>query len=236
MPRPSAAGPRVGAPGPVSDGADRGLKRFTTTMVGQKRGMILRRLLLTLALAGLGVLVVALPAAARAAPPSSIAPGAPGSTPDWAPADKHGFGTSMTRASKVWFTLEGGELTEVYYPRLDTPSFRDLQFVGQRRPQLHDARARFHDPADRADGRSQPELRADQHRQAPPLASDQELRQRPEPLERPDRRALPVADRAGRTGCTCSPTLRSTTTAPTTAAPARPPDCSRGTVTSPRRS
>jgi glucoamylase len=29
----------------------------------------------------------------------------------------------------VWFTLEGGELSEVYYPRLDTPSFRDLQFV-----------------------------------------------------------------------------------------------------------
>jgi hypothetical protein len=29
----------------------------------------------------------------------------------------------------VWFTLEGGELSEVYYPTLDTPSFRDLQFV-----------------------------------------------------------------------------------------------------------
>ena len=58
-----------------------------------------------------------------------VAPGAPGATADWAPADKHGFGTSRTAASKVWFTLESGELTEVYYPRLDTPSYRDLQFV-----------------------------------------------------------------------------------------------------------
>ena len=58
-----------------------------------------------------------------------VAPGAPGAKADWAPADKHGFGTSKTLASKVWFTLEGGELTEVYYPRLDTPSYRDLQFV-----------------------------------------------------------------------------------------------------------
>jgi glucoamylase len=60
---------------------------------------------------------------------SGVAPGAPGATADWAPADKHGFGTSKTLASKVWFTLESGELTEVYYPRLDTPSYRDLQFV-----------------------------------------------------------------------------------------------------------
>jgi glucoamylase len=57
------------------------------------------------------------------------APGAPGAKPDFAPADKHGFGTSTTPASKVWFTLEGGALSEIYYPRLDTPSFRDLQFV-----------------------------------------------------------------------------------------------------------
>jgi glucoamylase len=48
---------------------------------------------------------------------------------NWTPADKQGFGTSTTRASRVWFTLEKGELTEVYFPRIDTPSFRDLQFV-----------------------------------------------------------------------------------------------------------
>ena len=35
-----------------------------------------------------------------------VAPGAPGAKADWAPADKHGFGTSRTTASKVWFTYK----------------------------------------------------------------------------------------------------------------------------------
>ena len=75
------------------------------------------------------LLVLGLVAAGARAASGGVAPGAPGQKPDWLPADKHGFGTSTTRASKVWFTLEGGELSEEYYPRLDTPSFRDLQFV-----------------------------------------------------------------------------------------------------------
>ena len=48
---------------------------------------------------------------------------------DWLPANKTGFGTSHTTASSVWFTLQGGRLSEVYYPRLDTPSVRNLDFV-----------------------------------------------------------------------------------------------------------
>jgi glucoamylase len=47
----------------------------------------------------------------------------------WTEADKDGFGTSTTPASKVWYTLNKGELTEVYYPDLGTPSVRDLQFI-----------------------------------------------------------------------------------------------------------
>jgi glucoamylase len=57
------------------------------------------------------------------------APGAPGGEADYLPADKTGFGTSRSRASKVWYTLEGGELSEVYYPNLSTPSTRELQLV-----------------------------------------------------------------------------------------------------------
>jgi len=60
---------------------------------------------------------------------SSVAPGAPGAAATWTPADKHGFGTATGTASKVWYTLEHGELTEVYYPDLGTPSLRDLQFI-----------------------------------------------------------------------------------------------------------
>jgi glucoamylase len=58
-----------------------------------------------------------------------VAPGGPGAKADWLPADKSGFGTSHTTLSKVWFTLEGDRLSEVYYPRLDTPSVRSLDFM-----------------------------------------------------------------------------------------------------------
>src|SRR3954447_23234632 len=60
---------------------------------------------------------------------AQTAPGAPGDTATWTPADKDGFGTSTTTASKVWHTLERGRLTEVLYPDLNTPSVRTLDFI-----------------------------------------------------------------------------------------------------------
>src|SRR5215218_4314311 len=75
------------------------------------------------------LLVLALTGLAEAASSSSSAPGAPGDSAVWTPADKDGFGTSTTTDSKVWYTLDDGELTEVYYPDLGTPSVRDLQFI-----------------------------------------------------------------------------------------------------------
>jgi glucoamylase len=57
------------------------------------------------------------------------APGAPGTEADWVPGDKTGFGTARGTASKVWYTLSRGKLSDVYYPRIDTPSIRDSQFV-----------------------------------------------------------------------------------------------------------
>ena len=45
-------------------------------------------------------------------------------------ADKDGFGTALGRFSDVWFTLGHGEMTEVFFPRVDTPSTRDLGLVG----------------------------------------------------------------------------------------------------------
>jgi len=75
------------------------------------------------------LLLLAMTGLAKAASSSSGAPGAPGEKAVWTPADKDAFGTSTTTASKVWYTLNNGELTEVYYPDLGTPSVRDLQFV-----------------------------------------------------------------------------------------------------------
>jgi glucoamylase len=49
--------------------------------------------------------------------------------PFWTEADKDGYGTATTTASKVWHTLDDGRLTEVFYPDLGTPSVRSLEFV-----------------------------------------------------------------------------------------------------------
>src|SRR5215203_550753 len=84
---------------------------------------------------GLAVLALALLAGAAAGPQvgaakfTGQAPGAPGEKAAWTEADKDGIGTSTTTSSKVWYTLDDGELTEVYYPDLGTPSVRDLQFI-----------------------------------------------------------------------------------------------------------
>jgi len=56
-------------------------------------------------------------------------PGAPGADAHWLSAAKNGFGTSNTLASKVWFTLNNGVMTEVYYPRLDVPDVQELQLL-----------------------------------------------------------------------------------------------------------
>jgi glucoamylase len=58
-----------------------------------------------------------------------FAPGSPGRDAHWPSAAKNGFGTANTLASKVWFTLNDGMLTEVYYPRLDVPNVQTLQFI-----------------------------------------------------------------------------------------------------------
>lgn len=57
------------------------------------------------------------------------APNGPGATPTWTAGSKEAVGTATSLDSKVWFTLQGGILTEVYYPRLDTADVRTLEFA-----------------------------------------------------------------------------------------------------------
>ena len=59
----------------------------------------------------------------------SLAPGAPGQDAKWANAGKQAVGTSNTLQSKVWFTLRGGVLSEVFYPTVDMPNVQVLQFI-----------------------------------------------------------------------------------------------------------
>ncbi len=93
-------------------------------MLGASQRRAGGRLVVLSILVVLALTASSVPAAAK--PP---APGAPGAIHTWAPADKHGFGTSRQTASKTYFTLRQGMLTEVYFPDLSTPSFRGLQFA-----------------------------------------------------------------------------------------------------------
>jgi glucoamylase len=70
---------------------------------------------------------------------SSVAPGGPGLPPRWTRGAKEAVGTAYTTASRVWYTVAAGILTEVYYPTIDTPQIRDLQFL------VTDGATFFHD-------------------------------------------------------------------------------------------
>jgi glucoamylase len=57
---------------------------------------------------------------------AEFAPGWPGIPPRWTSSAKQGVGTSLSSASRVWFTLSHGILNEIYYPRVDQACTRDL--------------------------------------------------------------------------------------------------------------
>lgn len=57
------------------------------------------------------------------------APNGPGELPTWTAGSKEAVGTATSTDSKIWFTLQGGILTEVYYPRLDMADVRTLEFA-----------------------------------------------------------------------------------------------------------
>ena len=55
--------------------------------------------------------------------------GHPGIEPKWTHGSKQGMGTAYSTASKVWFTLWNGTVTEVFYPTIDKPQLRDWQYL-----------------------------------------------------------------------------------------------------------
>jgi glucoamylase len=55
--------------------------------------------------------------------------GHPGIAPRWTHSRKEGLGTAYSTASRVWFTLSHGIVNEVYFPTLDSPQIRDLQYL-----------------------------------------------------------------------------------------------------------
>jgi glucoamylase len=55
--------------------------------------------------------------------------GRPGMPPKWTSSSKDGIGTAYSTASRVWFTVSYGILNEIYYPSIDRPQVRDMQFL-----------------------------------------------------------------------------------------------------------
>lgn len=57
------------------------------------------------------------------------APGSPGIEPRWTSSAKDGIGTAYSASSRLWFTLSHGIVNEIYFPHVDMPNTRDLQFL-----------------------------------------------------------------------------------------------------------
>jgi glucoamylase len=97
--------------------------------------MRLRRRIFTILAAG-GVLLPMLavaPGSAAAAPagrqPDVVAPGAPGAPSHFDLARKDCVGTAANTGSKVWYTVAGGALSDVYERAIDNTNVSTLQYI-----------------------------------------------------------------------------------------------------------
>src|ERR1700742_2872226 len=81
-------------------------------------------------LAGVVSLALAtVPAVAIAAPAAGVATGGPGAASFFDLARKDCVGTATGTRSKVWYTLAGGVLSDVYEPTIDNTNVGTLQYV-----------------------------------------------------------------------------------------------------------
>ena len=76
-----------------------------------------------------GVAACALLVCVGGASAAESAPGGPGAVSFFDLARKDCVGTSRTSASKVWYTVAGGVLSDVSYPTIDNTNVKSLQFI-----------------------------------------------------------------------------------------------------------
>jgi glucoamylase len=67
------------------------------------------------------------------------ASGGPGIPPRWTRSAKDVVGTAYSTSSRIWYTASAGVINEVYFPTIDLPQVRDLQFL------VSDGQSFFHD-------------------------------------------------------------------------------------------
>ncbi len=75
------------------------------------------------------VVAVGLALTAQAPARAQGAPGGPGVMSHFDLARKDCLGTARNRTSKVWYTVAGGVLSDVYYPTIDNTNVETLQYV-----------------------------------------------------------------------------------------------------------
>ena len=74
-----------------------------------------------------GLALATLPGVPANAAPT--APGGPGALSHFDLARKDCLGTARNRTSKVWYTVAGGVLSDVYYPTVDNTNVETLQYI-----------------------------------------------------------------------------------------------------------
>lgn len=74
-------------------------------------------------------LAALIPVAGQAAPTPSLAPGGPGALSHFGLARKDCLGTANNTKSKIWYTVAGGVLSDVYYPTIDNTNVETLQYI-----------------------------------------------------------------------------------------------------------
>jgi glucoamylase len=80
-------------------------------------------------LGGLAAVLLTVAGGATAAPPTGPAPDGPGALSHFDLARKDCLGTARNTTSKVWYTVAGGVLSDVYFPTIDTTNVETLQYV-----------------------------------------------------------------------------------------------------------
>jgi glucoamylase len=95
----------------------------------RRRARVISRTLVP-GLAAACLVIAALgPVSSYAAPAPSFAPGGPGALSHFDLARKDCLGTANNTTSKVWYTVAGGVLSDVYYPTIDNTNVETLQYI-----------------------------------------------------------------------------------------------------------
>jgi glucoamylase len=55
--------------------------------------------------------------------------GWPGAEPRWTSSRKDAVGMAYSASSRIWYTISHGILNEIYYPTIDRPQTRDMEFL-----------------------------------------------------------------------------------------------------------